>query len=119
VLLFAIACKTILVNGDSSDMVQDLNYQFLEKLKNLSFVQEIWLFGSRARGDNRLKSDIDLAILCHNATDMDWLKVVSIIEDADTLLKIDCIRFDPKNISPELCNNILKDKKVIYVKKSN
>jgi nucleotidyltransferase substrate binding protein (TIGR01987 family) len=100
-------------------MVQDLNYQFLEKLKNLSFVQEIWLFGSRARGDNRPKSDIDLAILCPNATDMDWLKVVSIIEDADTLLKIDCIRFDQKNISPELYQNILKDKKVIYMREIN
>ncbi len=45
-------------------MNKDLNYQFIEKLKALPFIAEIWLFGSRARGDNGKKSDIDLAILC-------------------------------------------------------
>lgn len=52
-------------------MSKDLDYQFLEKLKNLTFIQEIWLFGSRARGDHRHKSDIDLAILCNNPTEED------------------------------------------------
>ena len=36
----------------------------LKKIKNLNFVKEVWLFGSRARGDNEDKSDIDLAIVC-------------------------------------------------------
>ncbi len=73
----------------------------IEKLKSLPFIDEIWLFGSRARGDNLERSDIDLAILCSSASDSDWLKVNDIIENADTLLKIDCIRFDPNNISAE------------------
>ncbi len=46
----------------------------------------------------------------------DWIEVTDIIEDADTLLKIDCIKFDENKISKDLFNNILKDKKVIYVK---
>lgn len=98
-------------------MDKDLNYQFIETLKNLPFIDEIWLFGSRARGDNREKSDIDLAIVCPNATDKDWLSVMDIIENSDTLLKIDCIKFDKNKISEAFSNNILKDKKVIYVKK--
>lgn len=98
-------------------MSKYLNYQFLEKLKNLSFIDEIWLFGSRARGDYNQKSDIDLALLCPDATDKDWLTIMNIIEDADTLLKIDCVKLDQAAISKELYDNILKDRKIIYVKK--
>ncbi|KJW05242.1 nucleotidyltransferase domain-containing protein [Rickettsia argasii] len=85
------------------------SYIFINKLKSLPFVNEIWLFGSRARGDNDEHSDIDIAIICPNITDQEWLEVMSIIENADTLLKIDCVRF-------ELYKNILKEKKIIYVK---
>jgi predicted nucleotidyltransferase len=34
------------------------DYQFFKKLAKLPFVEEIWLFGSRSRGDNRDRSDI-------------------------------------------------------------
>lgn len=40
------------------------------------FIDEICLFGSRARGDNKERSDIDLAIVCPRASDTDWLKNV-------------------------------------------
>lgn len=92
------------------------SYLFMEKLESLPFIEEIWLFGSRARGDNNERSDIDLAIICPNITAKDWLKIVDIIENADTLLKIDYIRFEPNKINYEFCTNILKNKKVIYVK---
>jgi nucleotidyltransferase substrate binding protein (TIGR01987 family) len=92
------------------------DYNFIEQLKSLPFIDEIWLFGSRARGDYQNRSDIDLAIICPKATEDDWLKVYNIIEEADTLLKIDCIKFDKNNLSREFYNNILKDKKVIYMK---
>jgi predicted nucleotidyltransferase len=100
-------------------MSKTLDYQFIARLQELPFIDEIWLFGSRARGDHRQKSDIDLAILCNEATDKDWLSVMEIIEDSDTLLKIDCIRFDQNTISKDLYDNILQDKKVIYVKNRN
>ncbi len=98
-------------------MTKSLHYQFIEKLKSLPFIDEIWLFGSRARGDNLERSDIDLAILCSSASDSDWLKVNDIIENADTLLKIDCVKFDQDTISKELYDNILKDRKLLYDKK--
>nr|WP_232279120.1 nucleotidyltransferase [Rickettsia akari] len=49
-------------------------------------------------------------------TDQKWLKVMDIIENADTLLKIDCVRFESTKISRELYENILKEKKIIYFK---
>lgn len=93
------------------------NYKFIQALQELSFIEEIWLFGSRSRGDNQPRSDIDLAVISPTATNEDWLRVTKIIDNADTLLKIDCLQFGSDDISKELHDNILKDKKVIYMKK--
>jgi len=97
-------------------MAINLHYQFINQLKELACIDEIWLFGSRARGEHQERSDIDIAILCPSATNADWHIIENIIENADTLLKIDCIQFDKKAISKEFYNNIIKDKKVIYMK---
>lgn len=89
------------------------NYKFIDTLKDLPYVDEVWLFGSRARGDNQDRSDIDIAIICPKATDNDWMQIRRIIDEADTLLKIDCIRFSKKYISDDFYNNILEDKVVL------
>lgn len=98
-------------------MTKSINsYRFIHQLSDLSFIDEIWLFGSRARGDNQSRSDIDLAIICPEASDSDWLKVKQIIDDADTLLNIDCVRYDEHRLDAEFIKNILKDKKIVYMK---
>lgn len=94
-----------------------INYDFIKKLESFSFIEEIWLFGSRARSDYQDRSDIDLAILCPKATESDWHSIMKVIENADTLLKIDCVRFDTLTDSDKIKDNILKFKKVIYVKR--
>jgi len=71
-----------------------LQYHFIQQLKLLAYVERIILFGSRARGDNAPRADIDIAIDCPSASDAQWLTILNIIENADTLLKIDCVRFD-------------------------
>ncbi len=43
-------------------------YAFYQQLRDLPFIEKIVLFGSRARGDNKPRSDIDLAIVCPQAT---------------------------------------------------
>jgi len=43
------------------------NYGFFARLTELPYIKEIWLFGSRARGDNQDKADIDLAVFCPDA----------------------------------------------------
>ncbi|WP_111638661.1 nucleotidyltransferase family protein [Marinomonas shanghaiensis] len=69
-------------------------YGFWHKLVALPFVEAVYLFGSRARGDARPKSDIDLAINCPSASFQQWQKVLDIVEEADTLLGIDVVRYD-------------------------
>lgn len=89
------------------------DYKFIDKIKNLPYVDEVWLYGSRAREDNMDRSDIDLAIICPKATQNNWIELKGIIDEADTLLKIDCVRFDKEYISEDLYNNIIQDKKVL------
>ena len=91
------------------------DFNFFHKLKVLPFIEEIWVYGSRARGDHSERSDIDLAVICPSATEKEWLEVSRVIEEADTLLKIDCVRFDTLS-NLQLKDNIIKFKKIIYKK---
>jgi len=93
-------------------------FYFFHKLKKLPFIEEIWIYGSRARGDSSDRSDIDLALLCPSATEKDWREVVEIFENADTLLKIDYVRFDTLSSDDKIRDNILRFKKVLYKKGS-
>jgi len=72
-----------------------------DRLARHPAVERVWLFGSRARGDNFERSDIDLAI---EAPD-DWLRIKRNLEDeAPTLLLIDLVRFEdaPKHLREQI-----------------
>lgn len=75
-------------------MTHILNYNFYNRLTTLPFIADIYLYGSRARYDEGDRSDIDLAVSCPDASESQWQQVLDIIENADTLLPIDIIRFD-------------------------
>jgi Nucleotidyltransferase domain. len=90
------------------------DYHFLQQIAALPFVEAIYLFGSRARGDHRERSDIDLAIFCPHANERDWQLILNIVDEADTLLPIDCVRFDHEQPNTPLRLQIEKDKKLIY-----
>lgn len=92
-------------------------FDFYKKIINFNFVEEIYLYGSRARGNYQDKSDIDMAIVCPQANNKDWDNLLKVIEQADTLLKIDMIRFDQLKEESPLRQAILKDKKIIYKRK--
>lgn len=85
-------------------------YAFIDRLKALPFVDAVYLYGSRARGDNMERSDIDLAIDCPRAEGGEWHKVLDIIDHADTLLMIDCLRYDELKADDRLKHNIDRDK---------
>ena len=91
-------------------------YQFLKKLENLSFVEHVFLFGSRARGTNQPRSDIDIAIDCPTASAADWHTVMNIIEEADTLIKVDCVRLNKLPENDPFRKNILRDAVELYAK---
>ena len=80
------------------------HYTFWTKIVSLPFVKSLYLFGSRARGEARAKSDIDIAVNCPKASFQQWQEVLDIIDDADTLLGIDVVRYD------ELSDTVFKRK---------
>lgn len=87
-------------------------YKFLNQIKALSFVKEVWIYGSRARGDNEERSDIDLAIVCKEGTTQDqWREIEDIVENRDTLLMVDLVRFDTMK-EGKFKDRILQEKKV-------
>ena len=90
-----------------SNIAEVQKYKFIQKLKNLPFIQKVILFGSRARGSQLSRSDIDLAIVCPNISKDQWLEIITIIDTADTLLSIDCVNFDM--IDDELKKRIIID----------
>lgn len=74
-------------------------------------IQKVILFGSRARGDNRERSDIDLAVSGGSVSEF-----ALEIEDAlDTLLMFDVVNLDG-NINLRLSREIERDGIVIYEK---
>lgn len=97
--------------------MQDIfKYQFLKEIIKLPFIEEVMLYGSRAREDATERSDIDIAITCNDATSHDWLKILDLTSKSDTLLKIDCIRLDELEETSKLKQNIYKYGKLIYSK---
>ena len=74
-------------------------------------IQEIILFGSRARGDYNRTSDIDLAETGGNISGF----AVSIEEETSTLLEYDIVDLD-KPVSEELLKSIRDEGKILYEK---
>lgn len=94
---------------------QITSYNFFHRLAALPYVEKIILFGSRARKDNSERSDIDLALVCPKATNEEWSYIkIHIIENRDTLLKVDCIRFDSLKDNDPFKHEILKDGVILY-----
>ena len=94
------------------------SYFFFKTLKSYPFIDEIYLFGSRAKGIGQERADIDLAIVCPTVTDEEWEQILNVIDEADTLLDIDCVRFD-RNTNKNLREAILKNHTVLYTREEN
>ena len=74
-------------------------------------IEKLILFGSRARGDFRRTSDIDLAV-----SGGDFARfALDVEEETSTLLKYDLVDLD-RNIQEELLKSIQKEGVVIYEK---
>ena len=81
--------------------------------KTYPAITKVVLFGSRARGDYKYNSDIDLCIFSEGISHLDFSKMSLDIEDIKTALSFDLIEFE-KLIKAELINNILNEGVVIY-----
>lgn len=72
-------------------------------------IKKVILFGSRARGDNFERSDIDLAVSGGNPLDFQY----DLEEEAWTLLMFDVVNLN-REISEELQAEIRRDGVILY-----
>lgn len=86
----------------------------IQALGNKYHAKKILLFGSRARGDNRPRSDIDLAIwgIAEPLRASFW----NDIEELPTLLKFDIVHIEG-DTDPLLLENIQKEGVLLYENK--
>lgn len=90
-------------------------FQNIKALGKKYHAEKIILFGSRARGDNHARSDIDLAI--YGMGESNQSKFWSEIDDLPTLLKFDLVHVN-NSTDLELLKNIEKDGVLIYEQSS-
>lgn len=88
-------------------------YEQIRQIAEKFDVKKIVLFGSRARKTNHSKSDIDIAVYGCEKFD---LFSDSLNEDLWSLLELDIIDMDHKNVSPDLISEIERDGVVLYEK---
>ena len=75
-------------------------------------VVRVWLFGSRARGDHRARSDVDLAVEAPGASRRAWLDLCRLVEEAATLLRIDLVLIE--DAPAALAQQIRREGRVLY-----
>ncbi|MGO5066924.1 nucleotidyltransferase domain-containing protein [Clostridium sp. LCP25S3_F8] len=97
-----------------------ISLQLFEDIKNIISknpkINKVVIFGSRARGDYRKTSDIDICIYGKDIKNIDINLLEDSLKEIDTPLDFDIVYFD--KISKEaLKNNIEKDGILIYAKK--
>ena len=92
---------------------ENLLEEILKVIQNHKCVKRVILYGSRARGDYRKTSDIDLAI--EGCPDWEISEIRETLEEkVPTLLTFDVVNFEK---APEgLKENILKEGVLIYEK---
>lgn len=93
----------------------DLNEKLVKSIQSIGQrypVKKIVLFGSRARGDNRAVSDIDLAIFPLPEFSLRG-HIASDIDDLQTLFKIDIVFID-EGVDPILLKNIEREGVILY-----
>lgn len=89
----------------------DKLYSQLAALAQQYGAQRLVLFGSRARGDNRYNSDIDLAVydMPQKNQGRFWMDC----EELPTLLKFDIVHIQD-GMDPVFLQNIQKDGVILY-----
>ncbi len=93
----------------------NLSDKLIDEIRTLGYrydLEKIMLYGSRARGDSRPRSDIDLAVFPRKEFVREGRLAIE-MDDLETLLKIDLVIVS-NTTDPKVLHNIKKDGVVIY-----
>lgn len=96
--------------GFSDELLNDI----IEILKKRENVKSAMIFGSRARGDCRINSDIDICIF-GDINPIELNLIIDELKELNTPLDFDVVNFE-KTKKEELKKNILKEGVKFYEK---
>lgn len=102
------------LNKERLSKMTGISELVLDQIEGLAVrygIQRIVLFGSRARGDWKKTSDIDLAVLSGDVTEF----TLAVDEQTDTLLMYDVVNLGG-TVQAELLESIEKEGIVLYEK---
>jgi uncharacterized protein len=86
--------------------------EFVERAERALVLRRVYLFGSRARGDARDDSDVDLAFE-HESSPAAWADFVNTAQDqAPFLLDLDLV--DLASATPALRERILREGRLVH-----
>lgn len=91
----------------------NLKLQLEEIFNKYSEIDKVLLFGSRARGDNKYNSDVDLCIIGESLSHLTLAKINMDINEIDTHLSFDVLAFNELS-KEELIKNVIREGVVIY-----
>ncbi|TYC85951.1 toxin-antitoxin system, antitoxin component [Acetobacterium wieringae] len=106
------------VNKTSKIRMEKLFEQVKKCASNYPNIYKIVLFGSRARGNYRPNSDIDLAIFSSSRSNLEVANFTDEIEDLDTLLKFDIVFMTP-DADSRLLENVKQEGVILMELLSN
>ena len=110
---------TLFISQKDTVLSVNLSKQIVEKILSCKKPEKIVLFGSRATGNEKKTSDIDIAIFGKQWTDRDINMVRHHLEEKiKTPLKFDVINFY-SIAKDELKNNILSQGVILYESKTH
>lgn len=73
---------------------EHIHKQIIHLAEQYPEIENVRLFGSRAHGDETMLSDIDLIVRAPHLSQRDWLGFLDGLDELDTLLKIDVVRWE-------------------------
>lgn len=91
----------------------DLKNELSNIFSKYKEIKKVVIFGSRARGDYKKTSDVDICLFGNKVDHAVLSKVWFDIEEINTYLSFDIINYN-ELVKKELINNILKDGIEIY-----
>lgn len=80
-------------------------------------VEKAWIYGSRARGDFRAGSDIDLAVDAPTLSFQDFLRLKGRIDDLPIIFKIDLVHLDA--LEDGALKKSIRDEAIMLYDKNN
>ncbi|MCA1604306.1 MAG: nucleotidyltransferase domain-containing protein [Acidobacteria bacterium] len=79
-------------------------------------VREVRVFGSRATGDARRASDLDLAVVAPDATAEEWADLCEALESTPIIYELDIVRAE-RTVNARLREKIEREGVTVYSEK--